>query len=247
MGELLLYKEGGKMANKKAKYHVKKGSGYDTLLFETILSQITDSPIKSLERSTAYKANAICSESTLAKGGFLVCTTAGTTADTVPTAYASAAENTTITDGTAKFVVHYFENLATLMSKTAGSATQPIYFNKGVPTATSYSLGKSVPSNAVFTDTTYSDATQSAHGLMTAADKKKLDGIATGANAYTHPSSGVTAGTYRSVTVNAQGHVTAGSNPTITIAQGGTGATTAAQARANLGLDNVGITMVKYS
>ena len=31
---------------------------------------------------------------------------------------------------------------------------------------------------------------------------------------YTHPSSGVKAGTYRSVTVNAQGHVTGGSNPT---------------------------------
>lgn len=30
-------------------------------------------------------------------------------------------------------------------------------------------------------NTTYSDATQSAHGLMTAADKKKLDGIAAGA------------------------------------------------------------------
>ncbi len=33
-------------------------------------------------------------------------------------------------------------------------------------------------------------------------------------SAYTHPDSGVTAGTYRSVTVNAQGHVTAGTNPT---------------------------------
>ena len=33
------------------------------------------------------------------------------------------------------------------------------------------------------TDTTYDDATQSAHGLMTAADKKKLDGIASGATA----------------------------------------------------------------
>lgn len=31
---------------------------------------------------------------------------------------------------------------------------------------------------------------------------------------YTHPNSGVTAGTYRSVTVNAQGHVTGGSNST---------------------------------
>ena len=31
---------------------------------------------------------------------------------------------------------------------------------------------------------------------------------------YTHPNSGVTAGTYRSVTVNVQGHVTDGTNPT---------------------------------
>ena len=38
-------------------------------------------------------------------------------------------------------------------------------------------------------DTTYSSATQSAAGLMAAADKKKLDGVASGANNYTHPSS----------------------------------------------------------
>lgn len=31
---------------------------------------------------------------------------------------------------------------------------------------------------------------------------------------YTHPNSGVTAGTYKSITVNAQGHVTGGTNPT---------------------------------
>ena len=61
---------------------------------------------------------------------------------------------------------------------------------------------------------TIADATTSASGLMTAAMVTKLNGIATGANAYTHPNSGVTAGTYRSVTVNAQGHVTAGTNPT---------------------------------
>lgn len=36
-------------------------------------------------------------------------------------------------------------------------------------------------------NTTYSAATQSAQGLMSAADKKKLDGIATGANAYSLP------------------------------------------------------------
>ncbi len=52
---------------------------------------------------------------------------------------------------------------------------------------------------------------------------------------YTHPNSGVAAGTYRSLTVDAQGHVTGGSNPVLTVAQGGTGATTAAQALANIG------------
>ena len=51
---------------------------------------------------------------------------------------------------------------------------------------------------------------------------------------YTHPDSGATAGTYRSVTVNAKGHVTAGSNPTVTVAQGGTGATTAKGAEYNI-------------
>lgn len=49
---------------------------------------------------------------------------------------------------------------------------------------------------------------------FTADERTKLSGIATGANKYTHPSSGVTAGTYKSVTVDAQGHVTAGTNPT---------------------------------
>lgn len=48
-----------------------------------------------------------------------------------------------------------------------------------------FTIAKSVPSNALFTDTVYS-----------------------------HPNSGITAGTYKSVTVNAQGHITAGSNPT---------------------------------
>lgn len=35
----------------------------------------------------------------------------------------------------------------------AGSATQPVYFKDGIPKATTYTLGKSVPSSAVFTDT----------------------------------------------------------------------------------------------
>lgn len=82
-------------------------------------------------------------------------------------------------------------------------------------------------------NTTYSEATSSAAGLMSASDKDKLDNIASGANAYTHPSSGVTAGSYGDsaaqtpayggtfkvpyITVDANGHVTGISAHTVKI------------------------------
>lgn len=73
-------------------------------------------------------------------------------------------------------------------SAALGSATQPVYVtDNGTLAETTYTLGASVPSGAKFTDTTYSAATTSAAGLMSASDKSKLDGIATGANAYTLP------------------------------------------------------------
>lgn len=76
-------------------------------------------------------------------------------------------------------------------------------------------------------NTTYSDmkgataSTAGTRGIVPAPAAGKqgqfLRGDGTWASpqsAYTHPNSGVTSGTYRSVTVNAQGHVTAGTNPT---------------------------------
>ena len=42
---------------------------------------------------------------------------------------------------------------ANKLNTNAGSATQPVYFANGIPVACTYTLGKSVPSNAVFTDT----------------------------------------------------------------------------------------------
>lgn len=50
----------------------------------------------------------------------------------------------------------------------------------------------------------------------TTAEKNKLAGLSN----YAHPNSGATAGTYKSVTVNAQGHVTAGTNPTTLVGYG---------------------------
>ena len=58
-------------------------------------------------------------------------------------------------------------------------------------------------------DTTYSAATTSAEGLMSAADKTKLDGVTAGANNYTHPSYTARASGLYKVTVDSTGHVSA--------------------------------------
>ena len=58
-------------------------------------------------------------------------------------------------------------------------------------------------------DTTYDNATQSTSGLMSAADKTKLDGISTGANKYVHPTgeaANKTLGLYK-VATDATSHV----------------------------------------
>lgn len=75
-----------------------------------------------------------------------------------------------------------------------------------------YTVAKSVPSDAKFTDTTYDDVTTSTRGLMTAADKTKLDGIASGATKYSHPRfTEKTSGFYK-IAVNNEGHVTGTTN-----------------------------------
>lgn len=56
---------------------------------------------------------------------------------------------------------------------------------------------------------------------------------------YTHPNSGVTAGTYKSVTVNAQGHVTAGSNPTTLAGYGITDAASKTHQHGNADITSV--------
>ena len=55
---------------------------------------------------------------------------------------------------------------------------------------------------------THTAATTSADGMLSAADKAKLDGIAENANNYTHPSHTAAAAGFYKVTVDASGHVT---------------------------------------
>ena len=62
-------------------------------------------------------------------------------------------------------------------------------------------------SNVTDANTTYSVASTSANGLMSASDKTKLDGIASGANRYTHPSYTTRSSGLYKITVDAQGHV----------------------------------------
>lgn len=57
---------------------------------------------------------------------------------------------------------------AVKLTSSAGSTTQPVYFKDGKPTACSYTLEKSVPSNAVFTDTNTHYTSKNVVGSATA-------------------------------------------------------------------------------
>ena len=111
-------------------------------------------------------------------------------------------------DGTAQWV----DDKDTIYGVFKGATTSADGGNGLVPAPKMANAGQYLKGDGTWgtpTNTTYSDATQSAHGLMTAADKTKLDGIAAGANRYIHPSyTAASAGLYK-VTVDASGHVSA--------------------------------------
>lgn len=142
------------------------------------------------------------------------------TAKNIVGASATATANATATNG--NVYLNLIENNAVRSKhKIAGT---------GATTVTSDSSGN-ITINS--TNTTYGVATTSANGLMSSAMVTKLNGIAEGANKYTHPNSGATAGSYGPsanaspthsgtftvpyLTINAAGHITAVSNKTITL------------------------------
>ncbi len=117
-----------------------------------------------------------------------------------------------------------YNALANLPS--AGTSKQPVYFSNGKPVAIDYTIEKSVPSDAKFTDTTY---TLSSFGItasntelnyvdgVTSSIQTQLNGKA--ASSHNHSATEITSGT-------------------LPIVRGGTGATTVDGILTNLG--NIG-------
>lgn len=153
---------------------------------------------------------------------------------------------------------------ANKLNTNAGSATQPVYFNNGIPVATTYTLGASVPSGAKFTDTVYTHPSTHPASMITGLASVATSGSYNDlterptipasltvdselSSSSTNPVqnkvitealenvSEVASNADIDAALNLAGTGTLPSGGVVTIAQGGTGATTAAQARANLG------------
>ena len=124
--------------------------------------------------------------------------------------------------------------------------SQTLVMNAGSNVTLEAGSGAEVTISA--TDTTYDPATTTSDGLMSAADKAKLDGVDAGANAYTHPAYDAAAAAAVKVGRDATGHVVLGgalaasdvgasatghkhaagdiTSGTLGVARGGTGAST---------------------
>ena len=118
----------------------------------------------------------------------------------------SAADKTKL-DGIASGANNYAH--PTFTARDAGLYKITVNNQGHVTAATAVVKGDITALGIPSTNTTYNNATTSTDGLMSSEDKTKLDGIATGANKYTHPSyTARTSGLYK-ITVDATGHVSA--------------------------------------
>lgn len=149
---------------------------------------------------------------------------AGSTSTNVPTsaAVASFVEGkgylTSYTNTTYALSADTTNNKIVLTPSEGDAQSITVPYATDAGTVNGHTVGVNVPSNAVFTDTTYDPATASEDGLMSASDKSRLDGIAAGAEVNQNAFSAVTVG---ATTLNAQGKtdtltLTAGSNVTLT-------------------------------
>lgn len=128
-------------------------------------------------------------------------------------------KNADIVGGTNTKITYDAKGLVTGGTSLAATDIPALDWSKittGKPTTLSgYGISDATPSSHIgTTGASHGVATTSVNGFMSSADKTKLDGIATNANNYVHPTSGVVAGTYTKITVDSNGHATAGSTPT---------------------------------
>lgn len=100
---------------------------------------------------------------------------------------------------TAKTFIGNLSGTATALSTNAGAANKPVYFKEGKPVECTHTLDKSVPSNAVFTDTVYTHpdshpatmiTQDNTHRFVTDAEKTVWNGKAPAS--HTHPVSQIT-------------------------------------------------------
>ena len=118
-------------------------------------------------------------------------------------------------------------NSAVKLDSSAGSATQPVYFSGGKPVATTYTLGKSVPADAVFTDTNTHYASKNVVGGSTATSNTTtaltngnvyINSVENGAVTSAHKISGtgtttVTTDASGNIVINSTAHPSAIKNP----------------------------------
>ena len=102
----------------------------------------------------------------------------GSAAYTNSNAYAAASHNHNYAGSSSAGGV---ANSAATLTTNAGSATQPVYFTGGKPAACTYTLGKSVPSDAVFTDTNTHYASNT---IVASAANATSNGAASNGNVY---------------------------------------------------------------
>ena len=179
------------MADTTTNYHLKKPS-YEDYGDVKDLNDNMDT-IDSVLYAKAEKSEAVSNitragltfTATKANGATFTFTQQDTTYSNATTSAAglmSAADKTKL-NGIANNANNYSLPLAA--SGTRGGV-QLGYSTSGKNYAVQQS-GEKLYVNVPWTDTTYSDATTSTHGLMSTADKSKLNGIASGANNYSLP------------------------------------------------------------
>lgn len=134
----------------------------------------------------------------------------------------SNTSGTVMTATTFKGALNGNASSATKLTTSAGSTTQPVYFSDGKPVACTYTLGKSVPSDAVFTDTNTHYTSKNVVGGTSATSNTTsaltngnvyLNSVENGAVTSSHKISGSGATT---VTTDASGNIIISSTDTNT-------------------------------